>query len=66
MEQQWQTLEGRLSIACGKDILSIINEWIRAKYHRSSSMSKIMDMLTPEDIAEEMKTVIDELLSNEH
>lgn len=66
MEQQWKTLEGRLSIACGKDILSIINEWIRAKYHRSSSMSKIMDMLTPEDIAEEMKTVIDDLLSKEH
>ena len=65
MEQQWQTLEGRLSIACGKDILSIVNEWIRDKYHRSSSMTKIIDTLTPEDIAEEMKAVIDELLSNE-
>lgn len=32
----------------------------------TESMSKIMDMLTPEDIAEEMKTVIDDLLSNEH
>ena len=65
MEQQWQTLEGRLSIACGKDILSIVNEWIRDKYHRSSSMTKIIDTFTPEDIAEEMKAVIDELLSNE-
>ena len=66
MEQYWQTLEGRLSIACGKDILSIVNQWIRDKYHRSSSMSKIMDSLAPEDISEEMKNVIDELLSNEH
>ena len=28
-------------------------------------MTKIIDTLTPEDIAEEMKAVIDELLSNE-
>ena len=63
LESNWGTLESRLSIACGKDVISIVNTWIREKYNKSSSRSKIIAALRPEDIPFEMKQVIDELLS---
>lgn len=58
----WGTLEGRLSIACGKDIISLVNSWIRTEYHKSSSRSRIISALTPDDISPEIKGVIDQLL----
>lgn len=59
---KWETLSGRLSIANGKDILSVVNHWIKSTYKRSSSRSRIISALTVEDIPDEMKLVIDELL----
>ena len=58
----WSTLEGRLSIASGKDIISLVNSWIRNEYHKSSSRSRIISALTPDDISPEIKGVIDQLL----
>ncbi len=58
----WSTLEGRLSVACGKDIISLVNEWIKSQYHRSCSRSRIISQLQPTDIPSEMKEVIDWLL----
>ena len=62
LASNWGTLEGRLSIACGKDVISIVNSWIKEKYNKSSSRSKIIAALRPEDIPFEMKQVISDLL----
>lgn len=58
----WGSLEGRLSLACGKDVIKLVNGWIKSKYMKSSSRSKIIAALSREDIPEEMKEVIDRLL----
>lgn len=58
----WTTLEGRLSVACGKDIISLVNDWIKKRYNKSSSRSKIISQLQPTDIPSEMKEVVDWLL----
>ena len=58
VERQWQTLEGRLSICNGKDLISCINEWIARKYQKKSSHKKLLDSLTAEDICDEMKDII--------
>ena len=58
----WGTLEGRLSLACGKDALSLVNQWIYDKYKKRSSMAKIISALTADDIDEEMKSVINMLI----
>jgi len=58
LDKKWGTLEGRLAICNGKDAISLINAWIRQQYHRSSSRSKLLSVLTPDDITEEMRKVI--------
>ena len=59
----WKTLEGRLASANGKDIISLVNTWMRDQYKKSSSRSKIISALSETEVPEEMKQVIDELLS---
>lgn len=59
---KWNTLADRLSISGGKEAVSLINEWIKSKYGKSSSLGKIIAALKPEDISPEMKSVIDMLL----
>jgi hypothetical protein len=59
---RWETLSGRLSIACGKDILSLVNSWIRSTYKRGSSRSRIISALAVDDVPDEMKSVIDDLM----
>lgn len=62
VEHRWQTLDDRLSICNGKDLISCINGWIERQYHQKSSKRKLLDSLTPEDICDEMKSVIAVLL----
>ena len=46
-------------LACnGKDLISLVNEWIKREYRRSSSRAKLLGALTPDDICDEMKMVI--------
>lgn len=61
-EPKWETLDGRLSIACGKDILSLVNDWIKREFKKSSSRARIIAALTATDIPNELQIVIDELL----
>ena len=61
LNSNWDTLEGRLYIANGKDLISTINAWMRSRYKRSCSRAKLIAALTPTDIPVEMKDVIDML-----
>lgn len=55
---KWETLEGRLSVANGKKLISAINEWIRTKYNKSCSRAKLLNALTSDDIPQEMKDLV--------
>ena len=63
LEKKWQTLEDRLSVCNGKDLISLINAWIRHRYHQSSSRAKLLSAVTPNDISEEVKGVIAALIN---
>lgn len=63
LENSWGTLADRMSFAGGKDAISLVNQWIHDRYHRNSSRAKILSTLSASDIPEEMRAVIDELLS---
>ena len=54
----WDTLEGRLSVVNGKDLMSLVNSWLRNQYKVKSSRDKLIKALTPDDISQEIKDVI--------
>lgn len=58
VEERWGTLEGRLSICNGKDLIVCINKWIAHQYHKKASPKKLLESLTSEDICDEMKDII--------
>jgi len=62
LDKCWNELEGRLSIANGKNIVSLINKWMRQRYKISCSRYQLINRLDFADIADEMKTVINELM----
>lgn len=62
LEKHWGTLESRLSVCNGKDLISLINMWIRREYKCNSSRTRLLNALTPDDICEEMKAVISMLI----
>lgn len=63
LNERWKTLEGRLSICNGKEIISLINSYIQNSYHRTSSREKLISKLSVSDVSEEMKDVIAMLAS---
>jgi hypothetical protein len=58
LAKRWGTLEGRLSVCNGKDAISLINHWIRERYHKNSSQARLFKALSSEDIPEEVRSVI--------
>lgn len=62
LDKHWATLEKRLSVCNGKDLISLINRWIKESYKKSSSRARLLKALTPEDIPDEMKSVISMLI----
>ena len=62
LNKRWGTLEDRLSVCNGKDLISLINTWIKRRYCRSSSRAKLLAALTPNDISDEVRKVIDLLI----
>lgn len=63
LNKKWNTLEGRLAMANGKKLISVINEWIRSKYKKSCSRSKLINALMPDNIAQEVKDLIRQMES---
>jgi predicted ATPase len=63
LEKRWSTLEKRLSVVNGKDLISLISIWVKERYKRGISRNKLLSTLTPQDIPKEMKIVIDNLIS---
>ena len=63
LDPKWDTIEGRLSIANGKECVALINRWIHEEYGKSCSKIALMNALEPDDIDEEVKEVIELLLN---
>ena len=63
LSEKWNTLEGRLSVANGKDIISIVNTWMQTKYKKSCSKNRLIEALNIEDISTEIVDVIYRLVS---
>lgn len=61
LDSKWGTLEGRLSVANGKSLISTINAWVRSKYKKSCSRTKLINALAPENIAQEVKDLIKQI-----
>lgn len=62
LKEPWATLTGRISIVNGKDMISLINTWMKKKYNKSCSRSKLIQSLQSDNISEEVKTEIRQLL----
>lgn len=63
LEKNWDTLEKRLSVVNGKDLITLLNAWMKEHYKQSVSRAKLLSALKPDDISEEMKDVIDLIVS---
>ena len=61
LKEPWSSLDGRLSVVNGKDLLSTVNSWLREKYKVKSSRDKLIKSLSPDDISQEIKDVINML-----
>ena len=62
LDKRWGTLEDRLAVCNGKDLISVINSWIKQRYHKSSSRARLLKALGPDDIPDEIKIVISTLI----
>lgn len=63
LESKWKTLDMRLSICNGKELVSFINSWLKKQYHCASSRTKLLSVLEAEDICPEMKKIINKLMN---
>lgn len=62
VDLKWANLEEKLKLVNGKDALNITNGWIRSRYNKNCSKTKILEAIEPEDISIEIKNVINALL----
>ena len=57
-EGQWQTLENRLRLICGKDFLSELNVYLQEQYKIMISTSLIIANITVKNTPEEIKQIV--------
>ena len=65
LDKRWTTLEDRLSVCNGKDLISLVNSWIWQHYHKCSSRARLLKALSSEDIPDEIKAVISTLIKKQ-
>lgn len=63
LNDNWSTLHGRLSIVNGKDLISLVNTFMRSEFHVPCSKSKLIQALIPGDVYQEIKETVALLLS---
>lgn len=61
LDLSWNTLEGRMALVNGKELISAVNEWMMYRYHKSCSRAKMIQSLCSEDIPIEVGEVISNL-----
>lgn len=63
VESRWTTLENKISIVSGKELLSRINLWIKEEFGETCSLTRILRSIKEEEIDPEIKQVIESLIS---
>ena len=58
VENAWQTLDGKLSLVSGKQLLSSLSSWSQATYGVSLSVSRLAATMTAADIPSEVRRVV--------
>jgi len=58
-DNKWATLQGRIEIMPGKEVLSAINRYIQEKYKVSVSSNNIIDAFRREEIHEDISDLIE-------
>ncbi len=58
MKEKWLTLENKIAMVSGKELVKKINFWLKEKYNINSSMDKIIKEIKNDEIPSEMIEVI--------
>ncbi|WP_312561099.1 ATP-binding protein [Anaerospora sp.] len=64
VNSKWVSLEGKLSIVPGKDLLKATNNWVKENYNVSCSIKRIFSVMKSEDIDVELIELIKRLTCN--
>jgi AAA domain, putative AbiEii toxin, Type IV TA system/AAA ATPase domain len=60
-DQEWRTLEGRIRIGPGKQVLAKIREWAQGKHGVSVTTSLITSKMSASDVAPDLVDVLDKI-----
>ncbi len=58
LEAEWKTLDGRLALVPGKEVLAQLNSKLQAQFGFSISMRNIIDEMAVEEISDELRRLI--------
>ena len=58
----WQTLEGKLTLINGKQLLSFVIKYMKKTYNVNLTKNKILDNFGFDDVDKEIKDVIDSII----
>ncbi|AKB51276.1 hypothetical protein MSBRW_2023 [Methanosarcina barkeri str. Wiesmoor] len=58
MKEYWKSIDGKLTLVSGKEVLKRLSNWSQAEYHVSLNSKKIAREMKEEEILPEMKKVI--------
>lgn len=58
MQEKWTTLENKIAMVSGKELIKKINSWLKEKYNINSSMDKIIKEIRIDEIPNEIIEVI--------
>ena len=62
VNNHWKSIEEKIAMVSGKKLLKVINNWMKTEYGVSCTMYKILSAFTENDICEEMKEVVADLV----
>lgn len=58
MKAHWTSLQNKLDIISGKEMIKKTNEWVRRRYGKSCSLSKIISNMKAEEVDVEIKETL--------
>jgi len=61
VDENWLSMDGKISLVCGKDLIKKINEWMQSTYAQHCSVERILRNLHADEVAKELRDVIDTL-----
>lgn len=62
VNKRWTTIDEKINILPGKDLLRATNTWIKNNYNISCSMKRIFNAMKPKDIDKEIVEILKQLI----